>query len=370
VPRDGLDTYDVYYPRHLLEGLDPQEIRDWAFWRAPVGNGPYRYVRHVPQTLVELEANPDYFLEKPKIDRAILKFIPDEGSYFVELSSGNVDAISYVSLELPMMLSHDDRFRFYHWWGADMRAIYWNNRHPYLNHPEVRRALTRAINRPELTRILNYPGEIPFVDTIVTPRLFRKKDYPPPLTYDPDQARRILEDMGWRDSNNDGLLDRGGDKFQFELMLADPILESGAVFVQAELRKVGVKMDIQFFPRTVMLERFKRGDYDAMMHYFKNELSQPNWGQIRMFGSGSPLAYDNPVMDRLLRQAEITFEAEERDKIFRTIMPIFQEDMPATFLVPEVVLFVAHRRIKGLRNNIMVDPVSSLEHLWIEEDSK
>ncbi len=53
-----LDGYTVYYPKHLLEDLDPAQISTWDFWNAPVGNGPYRYVRRVPQLLMEFEANP------------------------------------------------------------------------------------------------------------------------------------------------------------------------------------------------------------------------------------------------------------------------------------------------------------------------
>ena len=67
VPFYGLDTYDVYYPKHLLKDLDPNKFNDWDFWSEPVGNGPYRYVRHVPKTMIEVESNPDFFLGEPKI---------------------------------------------------------------------------------------------------------------------------------------------------------------------------------------------------------------------------------------------------------------------------------------------------------------
>lgn len=58
--RDSLDSWTVYYPKHLLKDLVPKDIAKWDFWTQPVGNGPYRYVRHVPKTMMELEANPDY----------------------------------------------------------------------------------------------------------------------------------------------------------------------------------------------------------------------------------------------------------------------------------------------------------------------
>ena len=70
VPSD----WTIFLPRHLLEDLDPGAFYDWDFWTHPVGNGPYRYVRHVPKTMIAFEANPDYFLGQPKIERVVLKF--------------------------------------------------------------------------------------------------------------------------------------------------------------------------------------------------------------------------------------------------------------------------------------------------------
>jgi peptide/nickel transport system substrate-binding protein len=67
-----LGGWDVFYPKHLLEDLDPKEFTSWKFWTEPVGNGPYRYVRHVPRTMIELEANPDHYKGKPKIERLVI----------------------------------------------------------------------------------------------------------------------------------------------------------------------------------------------------------------------------------------------------------------------------------------------------------
>ncbi len=101
-PVDALDSWMVYYPKHLLEELDPKEFWKWEFWTQPVGNGPYRYVRHVPKTMVELEANADFYGGKPKIDRVVLKL--GGSAPLVELMSGNVDALTFINrADLPKL---------------------------------------------------------------------------------------------------------------------------------------------------------------------------------------------------------------------------------------------------------------------------
>ena len=88
----------------------------------------------------------------------------------------------------------------------------------------------------------------------------------------------------------------------------------------------------------------------------------------RTFGEDSPFGYSNPEMIRFLKLPEITIDPDKRDKIFRRIMPIFRADMPVTFLLPQVQIHIADRRIKGLSNNLRPEPVWFLEHLWLEDE--
>ena len=95
------------YPKHLLEDLDPKEFYEWEFWMHPVGNGPYRYLRHVPLQMIELEANPDWYRGVPKIERVVLKW---GGARVTELLSGNVDVSLVNQLDIPK-LTGDPCFR-------------------------------------------------------------------------------------------------------------------------------------------------------------------------------------------------------------------------------------------------------------------
>jgi peptide/nickel transport system substrate-binding protein len=119
-PKDGLDPLAVYYPKHLLEEFDPEEFYNWDFWTHPVGNGPYRYVRHIPKAMVEVEANPDHYRGKPKIDRVILRFIENP---ITELMSGNIDAQGELSRLDLLAIENDSRFRSYYDWGNTFNTI-------------------------------------------------------------------------------------------------------------------------------------------------------------------------------------------------------------------------------------------------------
>jgi len=62
-----------YLPKHVLEHLEPKKFWEWDFWSHPtVSAGPYRFVRYVPETMMEFEANPHYYRGKPKIERVVL----------------------------------------------------------------------------------------------------------------------------------------------------------------------------------------------------------------------------------------------------------------------------------------------------------
>lgn len=109
-----LDTWTVYYPKHLLDTLDRAQFAQWDFWVQPVGDGPYRYVRRLPGAFIELEANPDYYRGRPRIDRVVLKF---GGQPLAELLSGSVDVVINPPDGDAVRLAADPRFRVYRMFG-------------------------------------------------------------------------------------------------------------------------------------------------------------------------------------------------------------------------------------------------------------
>lgn len=359
----------TYYPKHLLENLDSKEFWKWEFWNQPVGDGPYRYVSHVTNTMVELEANPDYFAGKPQIEHVVLKFSPQPS--LPELFSGNVNVLYNVKLADISKIKSDPRYNIHyaHWDFVWWSVIHWNHRNPLFSEITVRRALTHAVNRNELYSALNLPGDFPVVDVPFKTRQLRAGNIPEPLVYDPGLARRLLEDAGWHDEDGDGVREKNGLEFRFEALVEPGSEEYAAVFVQDNLRRVGIAMEIKMLDRSTINRLIKNGKFDVVFRDFFNGKGG-NSGYVALFGEDSFFGYKNPRVVQLLTDMHLAVDPLAEDKVFEELMDIISEEIPLTFLFPRVIAIAADRRIKGLKDPYYASPAIVMEHLWIEEEKE
>ena len=126
-------------------------------------------------------------------------------------------------------------------------------------------------------------------------------------------------------------------------------------------------MEIQALEATLLKQHIMTGDFEALFFLIHGSLTQPRFGDAKLFGKESPFGYKNPEMIRLFDMAILEMDPDKLDSIYEKIMPIFIEDMPMTLLLPQVYTSIVHRRIKGLSNQNRIDTAWDIEHLWIEE---
>lgn len=346
----------VYYPEHLVASLDPHKFWRWDFWTHPVGDGPFRFVRYLPERFIEFEAKSDYYKGKPRIDRVMLKFV---GQLAVtEMLSGNVDIVKGDPSQVPR-IARDPRFRVYQNFGPGATAIYWKSSHPLFRDPRVRRALTHALDRRELMRAMNMPAEAPITDAVLTLRQFRRREWSEPLPYDPAQARTLLEAAGWTDRDGDGTIDHDGHAFRFTAtVVGGTIDEKLAVHVQAQLRRVGVQMEIKPVDQSVIWQILRAGDFEAWLH------NAADLG--RNFERGNSLGYENPRASELITALRQTATPDEVDRLYKKISEVFRDDPPMVRLIPFSRAWFVHRRIHGLSTPFHAAADDYMEDLWVE----
>ena len=354
----------TYFPRHVLEGLEPKRFWQWDFWTHPVGDGPYRFVRYLPQSMMEFKANPDYYGAKPRIERVILKFVGEAG--FTELLAGNVDIASGDITQIPRIME-EPRFRLYVHGSPGGRGIYWKTDHPLFSDSRVRRALTLAVDRREALRLLNLPDELPITDGVFTRRQFRRGEWPEPLPYDPEQARALLDAAGWVDRDGDGVREKDGRPFRFNATVWQGHgIPELAVYVQASLRRVGVHMEMRLLESALTWEKLKSGDFEALFMVVQSGVS----AQLRDFGRGNHTGYYNPEAFEVIDRLVATADPEEQDRLYARLTEIFRAEMPVTRLIPNSRDWFVHRRVRGLSTPFRADPDTYLEELWLEDESQ
>ncbi len=235
-------------PEHLLGEVPPGELVRHSFGtRCPVGNGPFRFVEHIPGDRWVFEANPAFpegLGGRPFLDRYVHRTIPEHSTLLAELLTGGVDV--YVAL-LPnhaTRLRQEEGFQVRTFPFRSVFFVAWNGRNPKLGDSRVRRALTLGTNREQILQGLR-DGRGMVANTGV-PRTHWAYDptLADSLAYDPDRARDLLEAAGWVDKDGDGIRENAqGEPLSLEMIYnTNQEREEVAEIMQAQLREVGVEI--------------------------------------------------------------------------------------------------------------------------------
>ena len=216
--------------------------------------------------------------------------------------------------------------------------IGWNTRRPQFADPDVRRALTLAIDRESLVRTVLEGHGTPAFGPI--PPWHRYAPAISPLARDPDAARALLEAAGWRDEDGDGIRERGGARLSFELLAnqRNPIYGDIAQILQADLRAVGVEVHPRLLEWQTVLSMHRGREFDAVLTNWvlDNFRVDPrplfHGDQVKIANSANRSSYSNPVADSLMDLGARTMDDDAAREIWAEFSRVLQADQPVTFL--------------------------------------
>ena len=356
-------------PAHLLDSLPPGAVARSPFVSQPVGSGAYRLVRNVPGQFVELTANPDFFLGKPKVGRVIIRIATDADARLNLLLSGQADAMDNVPPPPDNLrrIAADSSIRLIPVPSPTVGYLLFNQRdprdrsrpHPILTDGRVRRAITLALDRRLIVRaVFGSYAEVPYGP--VSPILWIRHRAPKPERQNPAESRRLLAAAGWQDSDGDGTVDRQGRPLVLTLSLPNTsaIRRQMALLVQEQLREVGIRIELQQFEAPVWNERRSAGNFDIDFTASSQDPSPSGLTQSWTCAGGNNVAkYCNPVVDTLMERAILGQGDPARtwDGVLRQI----EADAPATFLYAPLYVYAVKRRFR----NVTISPTSSWQLL-------
>ena len=326
----------VVMPKHLLEDIPSDRMESAPFNRNPVGNGPFRFVRWKQAEEVVFEANPDFPDGRPPLDRVVFRVIPDQTAIETAFLAGEVDVLERIRLEHVAKFRKDPRIRVYTYPGRGYQFIGWNLKNPLFADARVRRAMTFGIDRQRIVDALVFGEGTVTAHPVMSQSPYYAKDIPP-RPHDPDEARRLLAEAGWRDTDGDGVLDKDGRKFEFELVsnLGNQLREDTLVLIQDDLAKIGVGVIPRMREWNVFLDEVQAKKFDAYHMAWVTDFVLSPYDVFHTdaidgkYNSGS---YSNPRADELIDRGLLARTPGEALPIWHEFQEILHEDQPYTIL--------------------------------------
>ena len=373
--------YDAVYhmrilPAHLLRLLPRDQWRSAAFGRAPVGDGPYRFVSWKAGQSLELAADSTFFLGRPHIRRVIWRFTPDLQVAVKQLVAGDADVIEQLgSPDNVRSVQADSQLVAYPYRGPVYGFLGFNlaapgdstQPHPLFGDRDLRRALVMATDRERLLK--NVFGDLAKVPPGPLSRLWAPIWDPEirELPHDSAQAARLLTRLGWIDAAGDGMRQRAGQPLAFRLLLptSSAIRRQYARLLQEQFRTLGVEVQLDEVDLSVFAERAHAGKFDAVLASWATDPTPSSgipqtWARAG-FGRSNYGRYANPVFDSLVHRAvESAANRNQARRLWRGAFELLNQDAPGIFLYALDNVAAVHRRVA----DVTIRPDSWLAPLW------
>lgn len=355
-----------------------EEIEKWGkdFTFHPIGTGPFKFKEWNKGKEIILEKNTEYF-EKglPHLDKLVYEIIPSNIIRFGRFENGQLEHIDNASIPSSRFesLINDPRWNplgtdkireietiqdtsetlilkkpnlSSEYLGMDTKSELFSDKN-------VRKAINYAIDKQKIVdRVYNGRRVI---STGILPKGFpgfdEKREVPYP--YDPDKALELLNKAGWKDSNNDGILDKDGKKFTVSLWFNQrEELSALCSSVQADLSDIGIDIETRALQWSPYVEKIRKNEAIFYRYAWMADYPDPDNFLWTLFssdnlGGDNNTRYSNPQVDKLLNQARSITDWNKRVDLYRKAEEIIIDDAPWVFVDNEVSYKVVQSYVKG-----------------------
>jgi peptide/nickel transport system substrate-binding protein len=357
----AVETWGTYMlPKHLLQSFaEAGTLRESPQNSRPIGTGPYRFQEWKPGEKVVLTANPDYFEGQPYLSRIVYRVIPSQATIFLELKARGVDYVSTLTgiqyarqTEYPAFRKAYHKFRYP---ASDYTFLGFNLRDPRFADRRVREAFAHAINKQELIDGVRLglareatgpirPGTWAYTDKVVR------------YDYDPEKAKALLAEAGWKDRDGDGVVeDKDGKPFHITIRTnqGNDERKKIAEIIQQRLKEIGINADIQLIEWAAFIKEFVKPRRFEVVVLGLGTGTDPDQFVVWHSSQRGPdqmnrTGYANAEVDSLLEAGRSSCVQSERVRYYYRVQEILAEDLPMIFLYYRDSLPAVASRIHGV----------------------
>jgi peptide/nickel transport system substrate-binding protein len=325
-------------PKHLLEKTD---LKICYFNFRPMGTGPFKFKEWTKDNQIILEYNPDYYEGRPYLDKVIVKVYPDSESLWTGLMRGEVDYATFIERKDYEVIKDDPAFKVFALAWDNYYALLYNLDDSLLSDKRIREAIAYGIDRKALIEKIAYgygkectgpfyPGSSVFNPSVM------------PYEYNPEKAIALLQEAGWKDKDNDGILEKDSEELELKVLVdsKNEVDRRIIMAIRQQLQEMGIKIKVQLYDAEEMLtqEFLEQNRPQAHLRLSMamadgaEDIAAEGWYSQESKKVAKLWVYQNEEVDRLFELGEVTQDKKKRQEIYQKIHQLIYDNQPACFL--------------------------------------
>ena len=351
-PYQVMDINDVsILPRHVFGKVPFDQWQKHGLWleEAKVSGGPWLLEKYEPNTSVSFVPNPRYWDKgKPYLNRVIWLVQGSMETNLNALLSGDVDFMTSILPKDVDRVLKDGDVLVYTYQSRAIGWIGWNvNREP-LNDARVRRALAMAIDRDNILESIFY-GYAKAAGPLIISSMWASNADVKPIEFDPDAAEKLLDEVGWK--KDGGVRKKDGKPLAFALVTnqGNDVRKRITEYIQANLKEIGVTVDIRVQDANQLSQQLKRHNFDAYvwgMYVATKVDGTPTFGTE---GGFNYPGYSNKRVDEIIKVARELGDQAKAKPMWDEMQRILADDQPYTPLYEPRGLVGLSKRFRNVR---------------------
>ncbi|HEX8136518.1 MAG TPA: ABC transporter substrate-binding protein [Pyrinomonadaceae bacterium] len=326
----------------------------------PVGSGPFKFVRFdTAQQVLDLEANTGYWEGAPQIKLLRVRVIADANALQAELRTGRVHLAPLPTNLTPdalKSLGQDANLKVEQFPGANIVHITFNTESAPLDKAAVRQAISYAIDRESIIRELLL-GQASIAHSILPEESWA---YTPgqKYNYDPERARKLLDEAGFRDPDGDGPQMRFPQPIAFKISSSSGAARQYSGVIQNQLKQVGIPVSIDTVESNTLRDQQLKGNYQMTTGSWVGGNQDPIFLKDLFSSSSIPVAdrvgfnrsrYRNTEVDPILQEAIDTADREKARSLYKRAWETISRDVPMLPMWYPANMVVARKNVGNIK---------------------
>lgn len=366
----ALSLFSTILPRHILG--QSEDMNKAAFNRNPIGTGPFKFKEWRIAEAVVLEANPNYFRGRPKLDGIVYRIMPEINVLLTQLKAGELDIVGNMSFAQLDQIKAINNIKTVITPSLIWEHFDFNLDNPLFQDVRVRQAIALGIDRQMIVSTALKNAAIP-ANGDQSPVSWAYNPAVKPAARDINAAKELLTQAGWK-QGSDGIFAKDGRRLTFSLTTTsgNKVRETVAHMISQQLKEAGIETAVRlieppaFFGDVLKTRRFETAMYawvggidpDNMSLWHSKRIPSPGNG---FEGQNYP-GWRNPEIDSLTEQAARLPDFEQRRQKYFRIQEIMMQEYPVIPLYFRANIDAVKNTVVNYRPN--PTPAGNLWNAW------